>query len=57
MCIYPIFRVAKQTTYWTGYNREMRKSHHLLTINDNILHQRQAISTLSSSSWGLLNKM
>ena len=36
MCIYPIFRVAKQTTYWTGYNREMRKSHHLLTINDNM---------------------
>lgn len=29
MCIYSIFRVAKQTTY-RSYNREMRKNHHLL---------------------------
>lgn len=35
MCIYPIFRAAKQTTY-RSYNREMKKKTSSLTINDNM---------------------
>ena len=54
MCIYPIFRVAKQTTY-RSYIREMRKSHHLLppmTTCDPVPASKASNINLELLIWG-----